>query len=46
MKYIMIIAIVIAGVIGAVIVFASIPSSTSFDNRPSYPGDTKPDEIS
>ena len=42
----MIIGIVIAGVIGAVIVFASIPSSTWFDNRPSYPGDTKPDEIS
>lgn len=46
MKSIIIIGIVIAGIIGAIAVFASISPSTWQDNRTTYQGDTKPDEMS
>lgn len=46
MKSIIIIGILIAGIIGAVAIFASIPSSTWQDNRTTFQGDTKPDDIS
>ena len=46
MKAVIIIVIIIAGVIGTVAVFASISPSTWQDNRTTFQGDTKPDEIS
>jgi micrococcal nuclease len=46
MKSIVIIGIVITGVIGTVAVFASISPSTWQDNRTTFQGDTKPDEMS
>ena len=46
MKSIVIIGIIIAGVIGAVTVFASISPSTWQDNRTTFQGDTRPDEVS
>ena len=46
MKNIYYIGIVIAGVIGAVTVFASISPSTWQDTRTTYQGDTRPDEVS
>ncbi|MBS3922353.1 MAG: thermonuclease family protein [Nitrosarchaeum sp.] len=44
MKSLIIIGIIIAGVIGAVAIFASMPTTTWQDNRPTFQGDTRPDE--
>ncbi|MBS3925085.1 MAG: thermonuclease family protein [Nitrosarchaeum sp.] len=44
MKSLIIIAIIVVGVIGAVAVFAAISPTTWQDNRPTFQGDTRPDE--
>jgi len=44
MKTIIIIGIIIVGVIGAVAIFASIPSDTWKDNRTEFTGVSLPDE--